>query len=212
MMKRLRRLLWVVKGGLVVLCLALICLRLRSYWREDWLIHAQAIESEGQGAVEMRGLWFGRGWVSLDFSRRSFRLPEQSEQFRSKLNEMGLSPGLNHQSLGPEPHALRFFMDEGSWGPVVWGGENPRPSNGRWKRRYVRIRYWPMTILCGAWPVMSLMFASGRAVRRRRIVRKGLCQRCGYDVRATPDEGGELLAVCPECGWERAGSARDARG
>lgn len=30
--------------------------------------------------------------------------------------------------------------------------------------------------------------------------RKGLCEECGYDLRATPEAGGTLLGCCPECG------------
>ena len=33
-----------------------------------------------------------------------------------------------------------------------------------------------------------------------RRARLNLCLRCGYDLQATPQEGGALLSRCPECG------------
>ena len=40
--------------------------------------------------------------------------------------------------------------------------------------------------------------------RRLRQYRRAnnLCEACGYDLRATPEKGGALLARCPECGSE----------
>jgi hypothetical protein len=46
-------------------------------------------------------------------------------------------------------------------------------------------------------PVMAALLTLRRR-RRRRRVQSGLCPKCGYDLRATPDR-------CPECGARAAG-------
>ena len=52
------------------------------------------------------------------------------------------------------------------------------------------------TIMCGNfWIGVAAIRESFRVNRRRR---KGCCPRCGYDLRAAPEEG------CPECGWRRS--------
>ena len=43
---------------------------------------------------------------------------------------------------------------------------------------------------------VSVVLLVGRSCRGRRRQRRGLCRRCGYDLRATPDR-------CPECGEVR---------
>jgi hypothetical protein len=48
---------------------------------------------------------------------------------------------------------------------------------------------WFLAVVFGVGPAI----AATRWRRRRRERRRGLCQRCGYDLRASPDR-------CPECG------------
>lgn len=49
--------------------------------------------------------------------------------------------------------------------------------------------HWLNASISGSWPVLALV----SVVRRHRKHPQGHCQRCGYDLRATPDR-------CPECG------------
>jgi hypothetical protein len=58
------------------------------------------------------------------------------------------------------------------------------------------------TIFFGAawWAVLAGSRSISRHRRARRLARRGLCLRCGYDLRGTP-----AGAVCPECGRPRVG-------
>jgi hypothetical protein len=65
---------------------------------------------------------------------------------------------------------------------------------GRWGYGIV-LPFWLLCASTGAWPV-------ARTLRQRKIElqharqMRGLCPKCGYDLRATPDR-------CPECGTLR---------
>lgn len=52
---------------------------------------------------------------------------------------------------------------------------------------------WSLVLASGVFPALWLLTAGQRRWRHRRRSKKGLCVRCGYDLRGTPDR-------CPECG------------
>jgi hypothetical protein len=85
-------------------------------------------------------------------------------------------------------------------GPFLQGSGSP---NSHWflgfgfgfvdvaalKFRAVGIPHWFLALLFAILP----MFHVRAILRSRKCDRKGLCPKCGYDLRATPDR-------CPECG------------
>jgi hypothetical protein len=102
------------------------------------------------------------------------------------------------------------LWDEAYWdrqGLVSWDTWNRNDElyadGGRW----FAAPMWSVALIAGAWPAVSATMV----VRRRRLGGEGLCVRCGYDLRATPKavgEGGDVLAVCPECGNEESRSTK----
>lgn len=82
----------------------------------------------------------------------------------------------------------------GNWG-IAWRvamtGDGPYRSGNRPRRSL----YVPHVLLAIAFAILPA-WQLPTAIRRRRNARRaklGLCKRCGYDLRATPDR-------CPECG------------
>ena len=91
-----------------------------------------------------------------------------------------------------------------SWGPFHWDIHGWRRTGIASKRRQIWANYWAAALVCGAWPGWSLVtLGRGWVVRRRRWW-EGRCRNCGYDLRATPEGGAELLSRCPECGVVRS--------
>ena len=64
-----------------------------------------------------------------------------------------------------------------------------RLGAGTAESRVVSIPLWQLALICAVWPTWHLT----RTNRRWRAARPGLCPKCGYDLRASPER-------CPECG------------
>lgn len=78
-----------------------------------------------------------------------------------------------------------------------------RPRDALPRRRYlhVELKYRWICALTAAFPCVWLLLFVQRMREQRRRRRAGLCPKCGYDLRATPER-------CPECGSPAAPEAR----
>jgi hypothetical protein len=103
--------------------------------------------------------------------------------------------GLSHHRRPASPGGDRTTFTYNDWGfglhLLKTVGPPPR---GQWRvgGKPIWIVYvpgWMPVVLLGVLPTAWV----GRRLRSRRRRRAGLCSRCGYDLRATPDR-------CPECG------------
>jgi hypothetical protein len=85
-------------------------------------------------------------------------------------------------------------------GEVLMGSYVPEPSTGRttalgeWTR-VIGVPHWPVALVLALPTTWTALALRRRWIGRRRR-RAGLCPRCGYDLRETPER-------CPECGLER---------
>lgn len=92
----------------------------------------------------------------------------------------------------------------GRWGPLRWAVSDGKDPSGTLVRRFFAAPLWMLALFAGTWPLASIALTIRRRRRRKRAARVGCCQRCGYDLRATPVPGGKTLPRCPECGTDAA--------
>jgi hypothetical protein len=60
----------------------------------------------------------------------------------------------------------------------------------------VRMPFWMLLLALGSVPVIRALTTRYRSARAQRRLWRGLCPRCEYDLRGTPQR-------CPECGWSQ---------
>lgn len=152
----------------------------RSYWRADWVAD--------RGPAASRSLFLFKGRASYA------AFPA------SRTNPGGTGPNAPGTTAGSA--SVDDFVESYLSGPpaAAFPGfvyVRGRPARGEpFPPRLVRVDAW-LVLAAAAIPAAAWV---GRRAARARRVKPGACRRCGYDLRATPGEGGALLGRCPECG------------
>ena len=116
-----------------------------------------------------------------------------------------------HQvSWRAEPEGLRILHEKGELYGIAYSEwylrlgfcSISRRTKLQGVERSVFARWWVVLGFLVVLVALSIRdLAAG--MRLRRIAGR-CCERCGYDLRATPTAGGTLLERCPECGTETA--------
>jgi hypothetical protein len=197
-------LVWLIHGTLLALALACAGMWVRSASVADelrWMLRLpDPTENDWQGLLGVYRIYSiqsSRGAVGAWVRSREVWLstPFPEEGF-SRVSNVALVPpncSMNNAFSGGDG---RCFPNE--WGFALrWDVDQPAkewPYVSGWRARMVVLPWWVLVALFGAAPMYRMVTAWKRA--RFKRLNPGLCDSCGYDLRATPDR-------CPECGAAR---------
>jgi hypothetical protein len=156
----------------LVLCLATVALWVRSYWQGQALARL-AQRSGSSRLVTMRSV---TGELSLFY-----------QQFPGAIQDSGWSYQVNSlDKVTTYAHLVREYRMQCA---MFLGFGYSCYYNSSIDVYAIWFPHWFLALILAVLPALRL-----RNIRRtRRRNRVGLCQRCGYDLRASPDR-------CPECG------------
>jgi hypothetical protein len=189
---------WVIQGLTAIsllLCVTTAALWTRSHWVSDY-IPFDGMETDGHStAAWSYALAWSRGGVEFCGYRSGYTSvdPVAPQTFSAS------STPLHWVHTGAGPTAVPFGIPPKAWClagfTFYYSGNRAGPSAtftssylGQW---YVQCPYWALLTVTAFLPLVR----GWRWLRRRRRG-LGVCPKCGYDLRASPER-------CPECGRVR---------
>lgn len=196
MRRIVRGVLWVVKGVLLGIALGALVLWPWSYWHGETIWVFKVTPNPGHDCAVQRMAGWGNGSVGLGEVRREFigAMPAGTREYMAQ-HGLGWNWGARSGS-----GSIVTDKPGRSWGPLGLTSRDVRDGDGSFSLRAASIPFWLLGLLAALWPLTSLTLLLRRRARRRRLASAGCCAHCGYDLRATPHSGGELVTRCPECG------------
>jgi hypothetical protein len=168
------------------LCLSVVAVWFRSRTVTDhWMRARVSIDRRGAWVDSNRGLWFGKGRAVVYWNQlASFRGGGEGGPVPKR------GPRLDYSRLDAvEPRdAVPGLEDaKGGFAGFFVAREIRGPHSG-----VIVIPFWMPVLVFGLTTVVAGRRLYRGVVRQSRLSR-GLCQSCGYDLRASPQ-------TCPECG------------
>ena len=180
-----RRLLNLLTGMSLLLCVTVVAVWVRSYWRSQYVYYVR-MTPEWDGVRSLR-LFFQvcKGAAVIDVENQHEGLGEGATVEKAVGREWGLETREAQDPIIRAHHAWGGFAYEMFPVPV-----DACDTGGALIVEAGFPLWLPATLFA--------LLPTARASRRlQRSTRPGHCPRCGYDLRATPDRS-------PECGTEPA--------
>jgi hypothetical protein len=158
----------------LLLCLATLSLWVRNYWRADVLAW-ELVDTRGVSHFTYFGSWAGYfGLIHFDSKGRSYKPP-------------------GAPIADPWTWTVHLKLE---WPTKLY---QRRDSTNALFTRTTRSFCLPKGLFVVLFALLPTLWIT-RTIRDRRRHRQGVCARCGYDLRATPER-------CPECGTPAIGHA-----
>jgi hypothetical protein len=197
-----RRVFTIVSAVSLVLCLATAMLWVRSYWAADsaTMTRSHKYEIVSTNGIVLWGVWtnYAATVKIVDESSTSTSVSVlKGAQRPYPQNTVAISIGNPGSVTLPSTAAGSDAWSQSKVNQGVVDITPGAPSVARGRPSYEDghgciIRDRLLVMVTGTLPLTWLIVEYYRRAQRRRQLR-GLCRRCGYDLRATPDR-------CPECG------------
>jgi hypothetical protein len=189
-MRRLRRIiLGLLTLASLIVCLGTIALWIRSYSGSDYVMRRWMIQADRMSIVhDGQSIEWTRGQIRFQLLNDTYYPNGYGEVTMTVENSR---PDWSVGRLGPRHVYWESPPPRSVWnrlGFMTWqnGWSSSFADSGR---KVYAIPAWSIALLTAISPVVWLR----RKLRQRRRYGHGLCPKCGYDLRATPDR-------CPECG------------
>jgi hypothetical protein len=170
----------------LLLCVAVLVLWVRSYWKAEWW---------SRYPYDVQTHEYGQGIIGSDGGKAvaiawNYKIDDSSvgqmEARAAKGDFSGRWKKTTFGVLWPTPqHWWERLVYVKTYKDVRRGA--PGVGNGV----MVVVPHWVLVLLFSIWPAV---WSAGWWRKRRRLI-EGRCENCGYDLRASPGR-------CPECGRE----------
>jgi len=196
-MRRIARaFLCIIQAALLLITAAALLLWTRSHWVGDVIIREQDWNEVGEVRGNELRVISTEGLIWVNWRWDAGRTGPSWAGWQEKLKRTGVRPRWRWASMPPDQfEGIPDGMDR--WGPLGWDKEDSVDQLSEFHIRTLYFPHWLFALACGIWPLTALALLFRRLRRRART---GCCFKCGYDLRATPQAGAELVPRCPECG------------